>query len=134
MLGPVRSWLNENKKEIDVFPLSPEQVASLVALVESGKVSFSIASTRVFSILIKEPGKTPQQIAEEQNLMQQSDYSFLQPIIDEVLNKFADKVTEYKKGKKGLLSLFVGEVMKRSKGKADPAVTNQLILNKLKSE
>ncbi|HWC52873.1 MAG TPA: Asp-tRNA(Asn)/Glu-tRNA(Gln) amidotransferase subunit GatB [Chitinophagaceae bacterium] len=134
MLGPVRSWLNENKKEIDVFPLSPEQVASLVALVESGKVSFSIASTRVFSILIKEPGKTPQQIAEEQNLMQQSDYSFLQPIIDEVLNKFADKVAEYKKGKKGLLALFVGEVMKRSKGKADPAVTNQLILNKLKSE
>jgi aspartyl-tRNA(Asn)/glutamyl-tRNA(Gln) amidotransferase subunit B len=97
-------------------------------------VSFSIASTRVFSILIKEPGKTPQQIAEEQNLMQQSDYSFLQPIIDEVLNKFADKVAEYKKGKKGLLALFVGEVMKRSKGKADPAVTNQLILNKLKSE
>ncbi len=79
------------------------------------------------------PIRTPVQIAEANNLLQQSDVSFLQPIIDEVLNKFPDKVTEYKKGKKGLLSLFVGEVMKRSKGKADPTMTNELILEKLKS-
>lgn len=134
MLGPIRSWLNENKKEIHAFPLLPEQLASLVELVESGKVSFSVASARILPAMIKEPGKTPLQIAQEQNLLQQSDTSFLQPIVDEVLNKFADKVLEYKKGKKGLLSLFVGEVMKRSKGKADPAVTNQLILEKLKSQ
>lgn len=134
MLGPVKSWLNENKKEIGSFPLQPEQMASLIELVESGKVSFSIASTRIFLAMMKQPGKTALQIAEEQNLQQQSDTSFLQPIVDEVLNKFADKVAEYKKGKKGLLSLFVGEVMKRSKGKADPAVTNQLILEKLKSQ
>ncbi|HVT84610.1 MAG TPA: Asp-tRNA(Asn)/Glu-tRNA(Gln) amidotransferase subunit GatB [Chitinophagaceae bacterium] len=134
MLGPVRSWLNENKKEIGSFPLQPEQIASLIELVESGKVSFSMASTKIFLTLVKEPNKTPEQIAEEQNLLQQSDTSFLLPIVDEVLNKFANKVAEYKKGKKGLLSLFVGEVMKRSKGKADPAVTNQLILEKLKSQ
>lgn len=134
MLGPVRSWLNENKKEISFFPLRPKQVALLVELVESGKVSFTIASTRIFNAIINDPAKNPLQIAEEQNLLQQSDNSFLQPIVDEVLNKFPDKVSEYKKGKKGLLALFVGEVMKRSKGKADPAATNQLILEKLKSK
>lgn len=133
MLGPVKSWLNENKEEINAFPLQPKQIADLIELTESGKLSFSVASTRIFSLLIKEPGKNPLQFAEEQNLLQQSDTAFLQPIVDEVLNKFADKVTEYKKGKKGLLALFVGEVMKRSKGKADPTITNQLILEKLKS-
>lgn len=134
MLGPVKSWLNENQKEIYFFPLQPKQVASIIELVESGKISFTIAATRIFSAMIKDSSKNPLQIAEEQNLLQQSDNSFLLPMVDEVLNKFADKVTEYKKGKKGLLALFVGEVMKRSKGKADPAATNQLILEKLKSE
>ncbi|MBS1620862.1 MAG: Asp-tRNA(Asn)/Glu-tRNA(Gln) amidotransferase subunit GatB [Bacteroidetes bacterium] len=134
MLGPVKSWLNENKSEIEVFPIRPGDLASLIDLVEAGKLSFSMASTRVFAAMIESPESSPLQLAEEKNLIQESDTSFLQPIIDEVLVKFAGKVSEYKKGKKGLLSLFVGEVMKRSKGKADPAVTNQLILEKLKSE
>ena len=59
--------------------------------------------------------------------------SAIGPIIDQVLDKFADKVQEYKKGKKGLLALFVGEVMKQTKGKADPKVTNKILLEKLKS-
>ena len=82
--------------------------------------------------MLAEPGKKATQIAEENNLLQQSDVSAIGPIIDNVLGKFADKVTEYKKGKKGLLSLFVGEVMKQSKGKADPKITNELLLEKLK--
>ncbi len=133
MLGPVKSWLNENGKEIDAFPLSAKQLASLIALIDSGKVSFSVASTKIFPELIKSPAKTPEQIATEQNLVQQSDVSAIGPLIDTVLEKFADKVVEYKKGKKGLLALFVGEVMKQSKGKADPKVTNELLLEKLKS-
>lgn len=64
--------------------------------------------------------------------MQESDASAIEPIIDKVLEKLADKVAEYRKGKKGLLALFVGEVMKQSKGKADPKLTNQLLLEKLK--
>ncbi len=133
MLGPVKSWLNENGKEIDAFPLSAKQLASLIALIDSGKVNFSVASTKIFPELIKSPAKTPEQIATEQNLIQQSDVSAIGPLIDAVLEKFADKVIEYKKGKKGLLALFVGEVMKQSKGKADPKVTNELLLEKLKS-
>ena len=82
---------------------------------------------------MKNPSKDPEQIAIEQNLIQQSDANSLEPIIDEVLEKHAEKVKEYKKGKKGLLSLFVGEVMKRSKGKADPRITNEILLEKLKS-
>jgi len=101
--------------------------------VDSGKLSFSIASTRVFSKLLEDNSQTAEQIAIAHNLLQQSDVSSIEPIIAGVLEKFADKVVEYKKGKKGLLSLFVGEVMKQSKGKADPKVTNDLLLEKLKS-
>lgn len=134
MLGPIRSWMNENNETIEKFPVQPEKISLLIALIESGKVNFSIASSRVFPQLIKEPGKDPEQIAEELHLIQRSDLAFIEPLVDEVLLKFAEKVKEYKKGKKGLLALFVGEVMKRSGGKVNPEIANEIILNKLKSQ
>lgn len=133
MLGPVRSWLNENNREIRDFPLPPATIAALVQLVDAGKVSFSAASSRLFNYLLQHPAEQPEQAAIVQNLIQESDVSSLEPLINEVLLKYAEKVNEYKKGKKGVLSLFVGEVMKRSKGKADPRVTNEILLEKLKS-
>lgn len=132
MLGPVKSWLNEQAKEMDAFPLRPEQLAALISLIDAGKVSFSVASSRLFPLLLQHSDKTPEELAIAHNLIQQSDAASIEPIIDAVLEKFADKVVEYKKGKKGLLSLFVGEVMKQSKGKADPKLTNTLLLEKLK--
>ena len=110
-----------------------EKIARTMELVDAGKLSFTIASGRLFSLLISNPSGDPEQIAIEHNLIQQSEVNSLEPLIDEILHKHAEKVTEYKKGKKGLLSLFVGEVMKRSKGKADPRVTNEILLEKLKS-
>ncbi|MET0392438.1 MAG: Asp-tRNA(Asn)/Glu-tRNA(Gln) amidotransferase subunit GatB [Chitinophagaceae bacterium] len=133
MLGPVRSWLNESRKEIGNFPLQPATIAGLVQLVDAGKLSFSTASSRLFAYLVQHPEADPEQAAISQNLVQQSDASDIEPLVEEVLRKYADKVAEYKKGKKGVLSLFVGEVMKRSRGKADPKVTNELLLEKLKS-
>lgn len=133
MLGPVKTWMNENQSETIDFPVKPKQLALVVELVESGKLSFSIASTKLLDLLLVSPGEDPEQLATRANLVQQSDVSEIEPIIDSVLEKFADKVNEYKKGKKGLLSLFVGEVMKQSKGKADPKLTNQLLLEKLRS-
>ncbi|HTD94443.1 MAG TPA: Asp-tRNA(Asn)/Glu-tRNA(Gln) amidotransferase subunit GatB [Chitinophagaceae bacterium] len=133
MQGPVKSWMNEKDQGIDSFPILPVQLAGIIALVDEGKISFSVASTRLFYYMLGHPAEDPSTVAETQNLLQQSDAGELEPIIDEVLVKFADKVKEYRKGKKGVLSLFVGEVMKRSKGKADPKVTNEILLEKLKA-
>jgi aspartyl-tRNA(Asn)/glutamyl-tRNA(Gln) amidotransferase subunit B len=133
MLGPVRSWLNEHNEDIFAFPLKPEKVGILIELVEEGKLSFSTASGKLFDLLIHSPDADPETLAIGQNLLQESDVSSLEPIVNEVLRQFADKVMEYKKGKKGVLGLFVGEVMKRSGGKADPKITNELLLQKLKS-
>lgn len=132
MLGPVKSWLNENNNSIEMFPLIPEQLAAIITLVENGKVSFSAASTKLFVQLLENPSMNPEEIALKENIIQQSDGAAIGAIIDGVLKKLPDKVLEYKKGKKGLLALFVGEVMKQSKGKADPKLANEILLEKLK--
>jgi aspartyl-tRNA(Asn)/glutamyl-tRNA(Gln) amidotransferase subunit B len=133
ILGPVKSWLNENNTDISSFPLAAPKLASLIAMVESGELSFTVAASRLFPLMLKDQQADPAHLARTHNLLQQSDGSAIGPIIDQVLLKFADKVAEYKKGKKGLLALFVGEVMKQSKGKADPKITNELLLEKLKA-
>jgi aspartyl-tRNA(Asn)/glutamyl-tRNA(Gln) amidotransferase subunit B len=133
MIGPIRSWMNENNKEITDFQLTPEKIAGLIELVKSGKTNFSVASTRLFTFLLLNPGKIPKEAAIELNLLQRSDVSFIEQFIDKVIKEYPEKVQEYKKGKKGLLGFFVGEIMKASEGKADPKITNELLMEKLKS-
>lgn len=133
MLGTVKSWLNDHNDDIHAFPLQPSALASIITLVDSNTISNSSAGSRLFPYLLLNPTADAGEAARELGLIQQSNTGELEPLIDAVLSQLAGKVEEYKKGKKGLLSLFVGEVMKRSKGKADPKVTNQLLLEKLKS-
>jgi aspartyl-tRNA(Asn)/glutamyl-tRNA(Gln) amidotransferase subunit B len=132
MLGPVKNWLNESGKEISEFPLSPGTLSSLVHLIESGECSFTVGSGKLFAEMIRKPGADPKELAIKMNLLQESDSSSMELVIDKVLKKLGPKVEEYKKGKKGLLALFVGEVMKETKGKADPKLANELLLKKLK--
>ena len=133
MLGPIKSWLNDHNADIDKFPLEAKKIAAVIQLVEEGKVSFSVASTKVFHELLKDPNGEPGKIAEQKNWLQDSNADHIENLIDQVLSKFPEKVKEYKKGKKGLMGLFVGEVMKLSNGKADPKMTNELLSEKLNS-
>jgi len=127
MMGDVKSFLNQNAVTIDRFPLGPDKIAEIIALIESGKVSYTVASQRIFSELVKDPSKSALKIAEENNLIQESDSSVLEGLVAEAIAKYPDKVTEYRNGKTGLLGLFMGEVMKLSKGKADPKVASELV-------
>ena len=131
MLGPVKSYLNENNLSISAFPISPRTIADLISLIDQGKLNFSIASTRIFQTLIKDPSRSPLDIASSLSLIQDSDEDNVTAWVNEVLNKMPEKVMEYKRGKKGLIGLFVGEVKKVSKGKADPRLTNDILLKKL---
>ncbi|MBO9152641.1 Asp-tRNA(Asn)/Glu-tRNA(Gln) amidotransferase subunit GatB [Chitinophaga sp. GCM10012297] len=131
MLGPVKSWLNENGADISAFPVKPAALADLIAIIADGKVNFSIASSRILPAMIAEPGKTPLAIATALNLIQDTDEGSILPVIDEVLAKYPAKVAEFRSGKKGLIGLFVGEVMKLSGGKADPKLTNELLMKRL---
>ncbi|GGH77360.1 aspartyl-tRNA(Asn)/glutamyl-tRNA(Gln) amidotransferase subunit B [Filimonas zeae] len=130
--GPVKQYLNENKLGFEQFTVSPTQLAALLQLVEDGKVNFSVASSRILPAMIAAPEQDALQIATDMNLLQVSDTSELEQWVNIALESMPDKVTEYKKGKKGLIGLFVGEVKKLSKGKADPKLVTTLIQEKLK--
>ena len=131
VMGPVKSYLNELNLSADEFPIVPKVLVELMNLVESNKISFSVASQRVFPELLKSPNKSALEVAQQLNVIQESNHDAIIPIIDEVLKEFPLKVEEYKNGKRGIVGMFMGEVMKRSKGKADPKVANELITKKL---
>jgi aspartyl-tRNA(Asn)/glutamyl-tRNA(Gln) amidotransferase subunit B len=125
--GPVKSWLNENGLEIDSFPLKPAAIAELISLIDAGQLNFSIASQRVFPEILKTPEVSAIDIATANNWIQANDSNELQAWIEEAIAKYPGKVDEYKAGKTGLIGLFMGEVMKISKGKADPKTSSQLL-------
>jgi aspartyl-tRNA(Asn)/glutamyl-tRNA(Gln) amidotransferase subunit B len=133
VIGPVRSYLNENNIEIDNFSINPKTMAKLVELVEEGSVSFGIAASKIFPVLIESDKKEPLEIARELNILQEKDDDALNNWIDEVLANMPDKISVYKKGKKNLIGLFAGEVKKKSKGKADMQAVNKLLNQKLNS-
>lgn len=133
MLGPVKNYLNNEAKTLDEFPIMPETIARLIGMIDANQISFSAASQKVFPVLLKEPARTPEKIAEELNLVQESDSGALEGYILEAISRYPDKVNEYKSGKKGVIGLFMGEIMKLSKGKADPKMANQMLLKKLDS-
>ena len=99
-------------------------------MIDENKISNSVATSKIFPILLS-TSLSAEQIAIENNWIQESNADTLTDLIDEVIKKYPEKVKEYQSGKKGLIGLFVGEVMKLSKGKADPRITNELIRKKL---
>ncbi|OYU56140.1 MAG: Asp-tRNA(Asn)/Glu-tRNA(Gln) amidotransferase GatCAB subunit B [Chitinophagaceae bacterium BSSC1] len=133
MLGPIKQWLHEHHLEIADFPLAPERLADLLNLVDSGKVNFSVASSKLLGAMIENNLATALQLAEQLNLIQVSDTGELAAWVEQALAAMPDKVAEYRKGKKGLIGLFVGEVKKLSKGKADPKMVTALLEKALQS-
>ena len=131
IIGPVKSFLNENNLEIENFPVNAIAMAKLADITEEGKVSFGIATSKIFPVLINSPEEEPLMVAKKLNLIQEKNDETLQLWIDEVLASMPEKVSEYKKGKKTLTTLFAGEVKKKSKGKADMQAVIQILNQKL---
>lgn len=131
MLGPVKSWLNEQKLGISDFPISVESLAKLIDLVQENKVSISIAKGQLFDALVKADAKDPLVVAKDLNVLQRSDDGFLEDIIQEILASNPEKVQAYKNGKKGLLGFFMGELMRKSQGKANPQKSKELLAKHL---
>lgn len=131
-MGPVKSYLNESGLSAEACPVKPAVLATIIDLIDSNKLNFAIASQRVFPELIKDPSRSPLEIAQQLNVLQDSSQDTILPIVEQVIREFPLKVEEYKNGKKAIVTMFMGEVMKRSKGKADPKVANELITKKLK--
>lgn len=130
IIGPLRSYCNENGVDFYTLPLSPTQLAALIKLIDDGSVNFSVASAKILPLLFN-TNATPIEIAQQQNLLQTNDDGALEDWVNTVLKNMPDKVAEYKKGKKGLIGLFVGEVKKLSGGKANPQTVTKMLQDKL---
>jgi aspartyl-tRNA(Asn)/glutamyl-tRNA(Gln) amidotransferase subunit B len=119
---------------MDAFPLEPSQIAEIIGLVDDGTVSHSAASKSLFQNLINSPEKDLRSLIGELNLIQESDMGSIKVFVDQALKKYPEKVEEYRTGKKGLLGLFMGEVMKLSGGKADPKIASKLVKEALDAQ
>jgi aspartyl-tRNA(Asn)/glutamyl-tRNA(Gln) amidotransferase subunit B len=134
LMGSVKSHLNESGESITSISLKPEALAGLIKLVDSGMINNSVAAQKLFPALLKNGNKSAADMANELNLLINQDNTDLNRYIHDAIAKFPDKVKEYQKGKKGVLGLFMGEIMKSSKGKIDPQKTNQLLIKELESK
>ncbi len=127
VMGPIRSYLNDKAVTMERFPIPAAKIAQLIELVESDKVSNSKAEQEIYPEMLESPKADPEQIAEEKNIIQDIAEEEIKELIDEVLKNHPDKVEEYKNGKKGLIGMFMGRIMEKTKGKANPKVANQLL-------
>jgi aspartyl-tRNA(Asn)/glutamyl-tRNA(Gln) amidotransferase subunit B len=127
MMGSIKSYLNENAITIDKFKVLPKAIAEIISLIDEGKISNAVATQKLFPELMQNPSETPLSIAQRLDIIQSNDAGALQELVNQALAKYPEKIIEYKSGKVNLLGLFVGEVMKLGKGKADPKMANQLV-------
>lgn len=133
VMGTIKSYLNTQSITFTDFKLPANKIAELINLVEEGKLNNTHAKDIVFSTLIQYPEKDVLALCKELNVLLSNDQGDLEFYIDSALNKFPEKVKEYHSGKKGVLGLFMGEVMKISKGKIDPKQANSLLIKKIES-
>ncbi|MCX2492053.1 Asp-tRNA(Asn)/Glu-tRNA(Gln) amidotransferase subunit GatB [Pedobacter sp. PF22-3] len=132
LIGPIRAVLNEKGITISDFKVNPAQLAEAVNLVDNKKITQQIAIQQLLPAVELANDAKVIDLAQSLNLLISENGNELSSFIDEVLNKYPQQVEAYKKGKKGVLGLFVGDVMKLAKGKADAKKLNELILEKLK--
>ena len=131
LMGEVIRISYENKTPIDDnFPIKPEYLVDAQTLIMSNAVSGSMAKKILDKSFSRK--KSPSQIKDEDGLDQVSDSGAIEGIIDDIMAANAGQVEEYRGGKEKVFGFFVGQVMKASKGKANPSVVNELLLNKLR--
>ena len=131
VMGALKSHLNNKAIDIEKLNLSPLRISEMIQLIKEDKISSSKATQELFPLMIKQPDVSALKLAKENQLIQESDSNALLEFVKEVISKFPDKAKAYKNGKKNLLGLFMGEVMKLSKGKADPKIANKIIREEL---
>ncbi|MCD2255148.1 Asp-tRNA(Asn)/Glu-tRNA(Gln) amidotransferase subunit GatB [Agrilactobacillus fermenti] len=130
LMGEVNAYLNENKLDLQETKLTPEHLATMINLIKDGTISSKIAK-KVFQEIITN-GTEPKQWVEEKGMVQLSDPAKLTPIIDEVLDNNQQSIDDFKNGKDRAVGFLVGQIMKQTRGKANPKVVNQILMAELK--
>ncbi len=129
LMGEVSAYMNAEKLELHETKLTPAHLATMIALIQDGTISSKIAK-KVFQATIKD-GVEPKAYVEEKGLVQLSDPAILVPLITEILDKNQQSIEDFKNGKDRAVGFLVGNIMKQTKGKANPNVVNELLMAEL---
>ncbi|MBF0549160.1 MAG: Asp-tRNA(Asn)/Glu-tRNA(Gln) amidotransferase subunit GatB [Deltaproteobacteria bacterium] len=129
VMGELLRELKNDEREIEQCPVTPENLAEMLTLIKNGVISGKIAKT-VFEEMYQ-TGDAPKSIVAKKGLAQVSDEGHLAQMVEQIIAEHPKEATGYKAGKTKLLGFFVGEVMKKTKGQANPSLVNQIIKDKL---
>lgn len=129
IMGDLLGYLNAGNLELQDVKITGKGLGEMIGLIEQGTISSKIAKT-VFKAMI-ESGKEPQTIVEEQGLVQISDEGAIKGIVEQIIDNNPQSVADYKAGKEKAIGFLVGQIMKETKGKANPGLVNKLILESL---
>ena len=127
VMGAVRGWVNERGLTMAEFPIGAERLAGLVTLIDAGTLSHTLATQKLFPLMLENGGQSAEELARAHDLVQDTREDLIEALMRDVMARYPDKVEAYRQGNKGLLGLFMGEVMKGTKGKADPKRANEVV-------
>ncbi len=130
IMGPVKAIINAEASSLQALNLKAKRLAELIQLIDEQVVSNSVAAQRIFPELLKKD-EEPLAIAKRLNVVQESNADQLALQVAEILSRYPEKVAEYKNGKKGVIGLFMGDLMKMTQGKADPKIATQIFIQQL---
>lgn len=128
LLSDISGWLNKNEQTISDCSLKPEHLAKLVRMIDEGKISNSQAKKLVDDLMA---GRDPEEAAKEKGLVQVSDEGAIAAMVEEVLDANPQAIQDFKNGKNRAVGFLTGQVMKKSKGQANPGIVNRLIKESL---
>jgi aspartyl-tRNA(Asn)/glutamyl-tRNA(Gln) amidotransferase subunit B len=133
LMGEIKGYLNQRVLEITEFPLKPASIADLINLIEAGKVSYSVASSKIFPAMFDNQTLSALELATKLNVLQESDENSLVNYINQVIESNPAEIQRYINGEKQLVGFLMGQLMKISQGKADPKQANPLLRKVLDS-
>ena len=134
IMGTIKSYLNEKSILFEDLNIPIIHLSELVEMISDDTVSHIMVTQKLFPKMIKEPKQSPKLLAKQNNWIQTTNNDMLERLIREVIIKYPEKVQDYKKGNHNLLGLFMGEIMKLSKGVLNPKVVNEKLRQKLSNE
>ena len=129
ILGDISAYLNDNNMEMQDFPVSAQNIAAMIDLINNGVLSSKLAKA-VFEEMTKSD-KSPAEIVKEKGLEQISDSSAIESVVDKILAANPKSIEDFKAGKDRALGFLVGQIMRETKGKANPEMVNQMLKDKL---
>ena len=129
--GDLAAYIKSNRLTFDQLPFQPNELAEMLKMIDNGEISGKIAKEILPELLSK--GGSPKQLVQDRGLGMIGDPKVIEEIIDQLILKHPNEVESFRSGKKKLLGFFVGQLMKETKGKADPKLANQILNKKLQS-